>query len=119
MNLSTEEREMLDGSQGRAVQKAMQILVALGTIYGAPRMIPVTSAQVSGVSFDNLGQAGLDFLDEMASGGAKARILATLNPAGMDVENWQGLGIGPNFAEEKMQGIAAYQRMGVVTTCSV
>jgi hypothetical protein len=118
MDLTSEEREMLDGSQGRSVQKAMQILVALGTIYSAQRMVPVTSAQVSGVSFDNLGQAGLDFLDEMASGGAKARILATLNPAGMDVENWQALGIGPNFAEKQMQVIAAYQRMDIVTTCS-
>lgn len=118
MYLTPEENQMLDGVQGRAVQKAMQILVALGTIYGAERMVRVNSAQVSGVSFDNLGQAGLDFLNEMASDGAKARILATLNPAGMDIENWQRLGIEPEFAEKQRQVIAAYQRMGIVTTCS-
>ena len=37
---------MLDGAQGRATQKAMEILVALGTIYGAERMVPVTSVPI-------------------------------------------------------------------------
>ena len=53
---------MLAGSQGRATQKAMQILAALGNIYGAERMIPVSSVQIAGVSYDNLGEAGLQFL---------------------------------------------------------
>ena len=35
MKLTTEEQKMLDGAHGRATQKAMEILVALGTIYGA------------------------------------------------------------------------------------
>jgi predicted aconitase len=62
MILSSEEQSMLDGEQGRATQKAMQILAALGTIYGAERMIPVSSVQIAGVSYDNLGEAGLAFL---------------------------------------------------------
>ena len=85
MRLTPEEREMLDGAHGRATQKAIEILVALGTIYGAERMIPVTSVQIAGVSYDNLGEAGLCFLTEMAEGGGRACVLATLNPAGMDV----------------------------------
>ena len=84
---------MLDGAQGRAVQKAMQILVALGKIYEAERMLTVSSVQIAGVSYDNLGEAGLQFLTEMADGGGKARALTTLNPAGMDTENWKALGI--------------------------
>jgi predicted aconitase len=50
MQLTSEEKEMLDGGQGKAVQKAMQILASLGTIYGAERMIPVSSVQIAGVS---------------------------------------------------------------------
>ena len=49
----------------------MEILVALGEIYGAERMLPVSSVQIAGVSYDNLGEAGLQFLDEMADGGGK------------------------------------------------
>jgi predicted aconitase len=109
---------MLDGDHGRAAQKAMQILVALGVIYGAERMLPVSSVQIAGVSYDNLGEAGLQFLTEMADGGGKARVLTTLNPAGMDIENWQALGISTEFAERQEQVIEAFARMGVMTTCT-
>lgn len=118
MYLTAEEQNMLSGSQGRATQKAMEILTALGTIYNADRMVPVTSVQIAGVSFDNLGEAGLEFLSEMAAGGGQARVLTTLNPAGMDIENWQALGIDADFARNQTRVIEAYAKMGVVTTCS-
>lgn len=109
---------MLAGEAGRSVKKAMQILVALGTIYGAYCLIPVSSVQISGVSYDNLGEAGLAFLAEMADGGGQARVLTTLNPAGMDIENLQALGIDPAFAAQQKQVIDAFKRMGVVPTCT-
>ena len=118
MHLTSEENEMLAGGQGRAVQKAMQILVALGNIYGAERMIPVSSVQIAGVSYDNLGEAGLQFLSEMADGGGRVRVLTTLNPAGMDIENWPALGIPPDFAEKQMKVLEAFSCMGVTTTCT-
>jgi hypothetical protein len=70
------------------------------------------------VSYDNLGEAGLQFLSEMAEGGGRARVLTTLNPAGMDVENWPALGIPPEFAEKQMKVLDAFSRMGVTTTCT-
>jgi len=118
MNLTVEENKMLSGSQGWATQKAMQILVALGEIYGAERMIPVTSVQIAGVSYDNLGEAGLLFLSEMADGGGRVRVLTTLNPAGMDMENWRRLGIPPEFAEKQIRVLEAFARMGAKTTCT-
>ena len=89
MNLSAEESAMLAGEEGPGVQKAMEIVVALGQIYGAADLVPVASVQVSGVSYKNLGDAGLDFLEEWAAQGAKARVPAMLNPAGMDLAVWQ------------------------------
>jgi len=118
MQLQNQEIQMLQGNLGWAAQKSMEILVALGKIYGARRMIPVTSVQISGVSYANLGEAGLQFLDEMAQGGGKTRVLTTLNPAGMDIENWQILGIDEKFAANQMRVIDAYARMNVVTTCT-
>ncbi len=118
MLLTAEEKEMLEGAQGPATQKAMQILVALGEIYGAEHMLPVTSVQIAGVSYDNLGEAGLQFLSEMAEGGGKARVHTTLNPAGMDIESWPILGIQPDFAEKQERVLDAYSRMGVITTCT-
>jgi predicted aconitase len=118
MHLTIEENEMLAGAMGRSTQKAMQILAALGNIYGAERMIPVSSVQIAGVSYDNLGDAGLLFLSEMAEGGGRARVLTTLNPAGMDIENWPALGISPEFAEKQLRVLEAFSRMGVTTTCT-
>jgi predicted aconitase len=118
MQLTVEEREMLAGAQGRATQKAMQILVGLGNIYGAERMIPISSVQVAGVSYDNLGEAGLQFLAELADGGGRVKVLTTLNPAGIDVHNWPSLGIPPDFAEKQLRVLEAYSRMGATTTCT-
>ncbi len=118
MYLTSEEKALLEGKAGPAAQKAMQILEALGRIYGADRMIPVTSVQISGVSYDNLGEAGLEWLAEMAAGSGKVRVFTTLNPAGMDVENYQALGISEAFTVNQRRVLDAFETMGVVTTCS-
>lgn len=118
MKLTPEQEAMLNGEQGRAARKALEILSALGTIYGAEAMIPVTSVQISGVSYANLGEAGLQFLAEMAEGGGRARVLTTLNPAGMDIENWQALGISAEFARNQIRVIDAFTSMNIINTCS-
>ena len=118
MNLTPKQKDILAGNAGKSAQKAMEILVTLGKIYGAEKLIPVTSVQISGVSYANLGDAGLDFLQSMADGGGKAQVLTTLNPAGMDIENWQALGIPPDFAEKQMRILDAFKRMGVITTAT-
>jgi len=117
MQLTKQEQKMLDGAEGYAVQKSMEILVALGDIYGAKSLIKVGSVQVSGVSYHNLGDAGLEFLTELAKDG-KVKVLTTLNPAGMDLENWRQLGISSEFAEKQNLVIDAFQRMGILVTCT-
>jgi len=118
MQLTPIQQEMLAGEHGLATRKAMEILTALGTIYGAEYMAPVTSVQIAGVSYDNLGEAGLHFLLEMAAGGGRARVLATLNPAGMDVDNGQAMGITLEFARQQQRVLDAFAAMGVITTCT-
>ncbi len=117
MDLAKEEKEMLSGKHGNAARKSMEILSALGEIYGAKKMIDVSSVQIAGVSFHNLGDAGLDYLAELAKDG-KVRVLTTLNPAGMDLENWKALGIDPEFAKKQMKVIGAFRKMGVTVTCT-
>jgi len=108
---------MLAGEQGHATQKAMQILVALGKIYDAERLVRVSSVQVSGVSYKNLGDAGLEFLSELARDG-KARVRTTLNPAGMSLTDWEAQGIESGFAEKQLKVIDAYARLGAEITCT-
>ena len=117
MYLTREEQRMLDGEEGYAVRKSMEILVALGDIYGAERLIKVGSVQVAGVSYHNLGDAGLEFLNELAKDG-RVKVLTTLNPAGMDLENWRQLGISEEFAAKQNLVIDAFQRMGILVSCT-
>jgi len=108
---------MLAGREGHATRKAMQILVALGKIYGAEQMVPVSSVQVSGVSYKNLGDAGLEFLSGLAEDG-RARVKTTLNPAGMNLTDWRSQGIDDEFAEKQLRVIEAYRRLGAEVSCT-
>ncbi|HME19525.1 MAG TPA: aconitase X catalytic domain-containing protein [Nitrososphaerales archaeon] len=117
MRLTKEEEGMLAGEGGFAAQKSMQILVALGEIYGAERMVEVSSVQVSGVSYKNLGDAGIEFLNELARDG-RARVKTTLNPAGMSLTDWESQGIKSDFAEKQFKVIDAYRRLGVEVSCT-
>ncbi len=117
MYLTKEEERMLDGEEGYAAKKSMEILVALGDIYGAEKLISVGSVQVAGVSYHNLGDAGLEFLNELARDG-KVKVLTTLNPAGMDLEDWKKLGISEEFAEKQNLVIDAFRKMGIIISCT-
>ncbi|MCK4223411.1 DUF521 domain-containing protein, partial [Candidatus Bathyarchaeota archaeon] len=117
MYLTKEEERMMDGEEGYAAKKSMEILVALGDIYGAERLIEVGSVQVAGVSYHNLGDAGLGFLNELAEDGT-VKVLTTLNPAGMDLEDWKRLGIDAEFARKQNLVIDAFKKMGILISCT-
>lgn len=118
MYLTRVEERMLAGEEGPAVAKSMELLVALGEVFGAERLVPVESVHVSGVSYKNLGDAGLEFLEEQAGLGARARVRATLNPAGMDLDRWREMGVPEAFAEKQLRVIRAFEAMGVEATCT-
>ena len=118
MELTKHEEEMLHGKHGEAKKKAMEILVALGKIYGAKRMIRVTSAQIAGVSYKTIGDAGLEYLRHIAAMGGRVEIPSFLNPAGVDTEQWEKLGFPEDFAKKQIEILDAYATMGIQTTCT-
>ncbi|WP_297506632.1 aconitase X catalytic domain-containing protein [Thermococcus sp.] len=111
MYLTKEEELVLAGEYGYALQKAMEILVALGDIYGADRLIPIKSAQVAGVSYKNIGEAGIEFLRDFVNAGAKVSVYTTLNPAGIGDDE---------FMEKQAEVLNLYREMGieVTSTCT-
>jgi len=109
---------MLAGERGEAVQRAMEIVVTLGRIYDAERLLPIESVQVAGVSYRNLGEAGLEFLRDWADKGARVRVRTTLNPAGMDLKNWRRMGISESFAGKQAEVVEVYTSMGIQPTCT-
>jgi hypothetical protein len=118
MFLTKEEEAILDGEKGPGMQKAMELLAAMGDIKGAEKLVPVSSVHVSGVSYKTIGDAGLEFLKELADTGVGSRVLATLNPAGIDLEDWGELGFPEPFASRQLEIVDAYERMGILPTCT-
>ncbi|MDD1767978.1 MAG: aconitase X catalytic domain-containing protein [Methanomassiliicoccales archaeon] len=117
MFLTRDEEAVLGGQKGYAAQRAMELLVAIGTVYDAERLLPISSAHLSGVSYKTIGEGGLEFLTEMASD-AKVAVKTTLNPAGMDLARWRDMNVSERFAERQLEIIERYSRMGVETICT-
>jgi predicted aconitase len=86
MQLTREEERIFSGEQGWASQTCMKILVRLGELFGAEKLIPITSAHVSGVSYKTLGDAPIEYLRALADAGAKVKVKTTLNPQSLDPE---------------------------------
>ena len=119
MFLTKKEQQMCDGEFGETIRKSMDILVALGDIYGASKLVDITSAQVSGVSYKTIGEAGLEYLQDLAGDGlGVASVNASLNPPGTDLDNWEKLGFPRDFAIKQNQIVDAYGELGIAKTCT-
>lgn len=119
MFLTKKEEQMCDGEFGETIRKSMDILVALGDIYGASKLVDITSAQVSGVSYKTIGQAGLEYLEDLASEEFEySGINASLNPPGTDLDNWEALGFPKEFSIKQNQIVDAYGKLGISKTCT-
>ncbi|MFC1786622.1 aconitase X [Halobacteriota archaeon] len=115
MHLTREEETIYKGELGATKQKAMEILVSLGDIYGADSLIPVESAQISGVSYKTIGDAGLEWISDLD---ARVKVPSMLNPAGMDREKWKDMGIPAKFAEKQEEILRVYERLGITLGCT-
>jgi len=116
LKLTVQEEEMLRGHRGKAAQRAMELLVALGEVFYAQNMIEVSSVQISGVSYKSIGDAGLDFLEDFAGLGGKVQVPSTVNPAGMDLDRWQEFGVSKEFADKQLRIARAFDQMSVQQT---
>ena len=116
MYLTKQEEQVLNGEKGEVQERLFRLLVRLGDIYGADKMIPVGSVQVAGVSYKSIGDPGTSFLEDMSSKNAKVKVLTFLNPAGMDLENWEHLGFPKDFAQNQLRIMNAFKKMGIVVT---
>jgi len=114
MYLTKSEEKTLAGEEGRIPQKAIEILTALGKIYRADKLIPIKSAQVAGVSYKNIGEAGLEFIRDWSE--AKVKVRTTLNPAGADMA-LEDL-VPQDFYDKQKQVIDAYSALGIEATCT-
>jgi len=113
--LTQEEETILEGEYGPTLKKAMEILTTLGDIYGADSLIQINSAQIAGVSYKTIGDAGLEWISDLEG---TVVVPSILNPAGMDMDRWQEMGVDADFASKQARIIEAYMRLGVRCECT-
>ncbi len=116
MHLTKNEEKILNGEKGEVSERLFRLLVRLGEIYGADKMIPIGSVQVAGVSYKSIGDPGTEFLEDIANKNARVQVLTYLNPAGMDLENWKEYGFPKDFAKNQLRIMDAFKKMGIVVT---
>ena len=110
MALTDEQKEMLAGKRGEPLQVAMEMLCALGNIYGADKLIPLKSAHIAGLSLKSHGIAGMEWAEDMARKGAKVVVPTTCNVIGLDRS--RDLGLPKDWCDHQMRIGQAYADMG-------
>lgn len=110
LDLSEQDRALLDGSHGKAAQVAMHIVLRMAEIQGATQLLDVTQAHIDGCIYT--GPASLRFAEQLVQWGAKVRVPTTLNAISVDQRRWRELGVDPALGEPASALGDAYMAMG-------
>ncbi|MEM1665277.1 MAG: aconitase X catalytic domain-containing protein [Zestosphaera sp.] len=90
MYLTKEEEAILNGELGYPYALAMKVLTTVGASLGAEKLIPVEHAHVSGISYFNIGDAGLEFIESLATSSARFHVFTTANPYAVIIDSMYG-----------------------------
>lgn len=110
IHLTPADQAILDGKEGKARQVAMQIVLRMARLQGAPALIDVVQAHIDGCIYT--GSASLRFARQLCDWGGQVKIPTTLNSISVDQRRWRALGIDPAFGEPASALAQAYVEMG-------
>lgn len=120
MYLTKEELAILEGKEGKARQFAMEILVKMGESCGAERLIPIESVHLVLHAYKSAFDAGVEAAERIAEMGGKFTVPTTIDPCGMDTEDWRAARTPEHYAEMQTRLNNAVMKMGVIPvwTCT-
>jgi cis-L-3-hydroxyproline dehydratase len=114
LDLSPQDRAMLDGAGGPALRIAMEVICAMSALQGATSLVDVTQGHIDGCILANT--ANLRFAETMADMGGRVSIPTTMNAISVDHGNWRAQGVAPDFGLKAARLADAYVRMGARPT---
>lgn len=118
MYLTKEEEAILNGELGYPYALAMKVLVTVGDSLGAEKLIPVVHAHVSGISYFNIGDTGLEFIESLAVSNAKFQVFTTANPYAVVTTSSYG-SLPEDIVDKQLKIINYLKSMGAYTfTCA-
>lgn len=130
MKLTDDERRMLDGGEGPAVQAAMDLLVRYGEVLGAERMVgtdnvcganifgPYQAGLAGGAGDATFAEFGLDSPGGFEIPAVKAHSCQLIGP--MDTVEWRTQGVSPEVHDAIVDSESYSGRHGIhlMNTCT-
>ncbi len=115
LELTVEEHATLAGEKGEAAQVAMRIVVKMGELFGAAKLLPVNRVHIDSGIYE--GPSGLDFVEMLLAKGARVAVPTSMNVVSLDLERWQQNSRVPqSFATPARRLAEAYLKMGAKPT---
>jgi len=115
VHLTREEEDALDEKHGQSISIAYKILLSIGKATNAERLIPVDWVHLSGVNYNTIGEAGVNFLTRYSQE-ARFVVPTTINPMGYDSHKQTKL--SNNFKRQQGEIVKAYEKMGAIPSFS-
>ena len=118
MELTDDDRAMLDGTRGEAARRAMEGLVQLGEAFGAEDMVSIGYAHVHpGMA---MYARDVELLEDLVAEGARVVVPTSANIANVDTENWGLTGAPESLVRLHRRGVAAHTALGCASamTCT-
>ena len=116
MQLTDEERGILDGKCGEPQRLALQVLVKLGEACGADRMVEIASAHLVASSYQIAGEAGIDIYSQLVAQGARVKVRTTSDPGSIDFARWREFKTPKAYAARQVRIAELLDQMGVIPT---
>lgn len=116
MFLTTEEEQSFQGEHGEAIQLAMSVLVKLGEMYNADRMIQIEDVHVDASSYYGISDAGMEFVEKMAEMGAAYKVPTTLCISSIDFGKHAEFDVSEECVEKQLRIAQAHSTMGATPT---
>ncbi len=114
MNLTDNEKRMLDGSRGPAVARAMDYLVQFGEAFGAERFVDVIYAHYPAEM--SIYRGNCEDVIDYAETGARVCIPTTSSTLACDLDLWNTLGCPKAVHDLQARAVEAHRKMGIIGT---
>lgn len=119
MRLTADEEAMRAGRRGEPARRALEMQIAVGDFFGAERMVPVTSAHLTGDP-ESMGEAGLAFVEDLVHQGARFVVPTTTNSCNVDFDLYREFGQPEALAgqERRLRELIATMGGVLLTSCA-
>ena len=94
----------------------VDFLVSAGELLGTDEFVQADNVQIAGVSYKTITETGLELRKHFAEKYTFRAKNVTINPAGMDMLDWEKQRISNEFAQKQKEIIELYIKMGATPT---